>query len=341
MAALLRGGMRPQAYVSPAQLRAPRALLRRRLPLAHTRAERRAHGPHTHRQDNLPAIGTKRADKAPRDGGAARCAAPAVPKRIAVDRALLPSDDARLGAVERPIVHTAKPHAATTLSLRHTVPGLGTLLGLVLRYARHDIHRFPRGQDVVSDGRLGQCAQASAGQRLGTAGAKRGQAHLPGAWSEAAGLCRSAHPAAQPSLARWAKKHAQGNALPGLAQQLARAVYDRLPHQGACAREQGCQRAGRRADEPGASRDHEGLTLPEALDPAASPASWHAKAPLGPEPLSPAPLLGPPLVLLCEAARVAHGLRGWLRTRAWFALDNVNALSPLFAEDGMREQRNF
>jgi transposase len=39
IAALLRGGMLPQAYVSPAEMRATRDLLRRRTPLMRKRAE--------------------------------------------------------------------------------------------------------------------------------------------------------------------------------------------------------------------------------------------------------------------------------------------------------------
>lgn len=42
-AALLRGGMLPQAYVYPATMRATRDLLRRRMPLMRKRAERLAH----------------------------------------------------------------------------------------------------------------------------------------------------------------------------------------------------------------------------------------------------------------------------------------------------------
>jgi hypothetical protein len=42
-------------------------------------------------------------------------------------------------------------------------------------------------------------------------------------------------------------------------------------------------------------------------------------------------VLGPPLALLFSTALVANGLRGLLLTRAWFSLDNVDALSPLFA----------
>ena len=70
--------------------------------------------------------------------------------------------------------------------------------------------------------------------------------------------------AAQPSRARWEKKHDKGPAVTVLAQQWARAVYDRLHRQVAFERETCCQRYGRGADEPGASLDHQGRTLPKA-----------------------------------------------------------------------------
>ena len=59
IAALLRGGMLPQAYVSPAEMRATRDLLRRRMPLMRKRAALLAHIHHTNSQYNLPEIGKK------------------------------------------------------------------------------------------------------------------------------------------------------------------------------------------------------------------------------------------------------------------------------------------
>jgi hypothetical protein len=59
IAALLRGGMLPHAYVYPAQMRATRDLLRRRMHLAHKRAALLAHVQNTNSQYNLPAIGKK------------------------------------------------------------------------------------------------------------------------------------------------------------------------------------------------------------------------------------------------------------------------------------------
>jgi transposase len=117
--------------------------------------------------------------------------------------------------------------------LYHTraVPGVGTILALVLLYEIHDIHRCPRVQDFVSSARLVTCAQESAGQRYGTAGPNRGHAYLKWAFSEAAVLCLRHHSAGQQCLAKLERKHGQGKALTSLAHQLGRAVYDRRKRQ--------------------------------------------------------------------------------------------------------------
>jgi transposase len=59
IAALLRSGMLPQAYVYPAEMRATRDLLRRRNHLMRKRAELLAHVQNTNSQYNLPDIGKK------------------------------------------------------------------------------------------------------------------------------------------------------------------------------------------------------------------------------------------------------------------------------------------
>jgi hypothetical protein len=310
IAALLRGGMRPQASVSPVAMRATRALRRRRRHLARKRAARLAHGHHT-------------TDTATRDGGAERCADPAVHKSLAGDRARITSADALGRAVARPSVTTAHHHAAQPWSLLHTGPGLGKRLSLVFLYAIHDIHRFPRVQDCVSSGRLGQCAQASAGPRLGPAGSTRGKAPLPWAVSDAAVLCLRDPPAAQQPRARVEKPHDTGQAVTVWAQQVARAVSPRLPRPGACEREPCCQCSGRGAEEPGAALDTPGTHLHQALATACSPASLHAKVPRGRDARRPAPLLGHPLALLGTTVHGAHGLRGLLLPRAGLSLDHA------------------
>src|SRR5437867_7883433 len=56
IAVLLRGGMIPQAYVYPAEMRSTRDLLRRRMQLMRQRAELLAHVQNTNHQYNLPDI---------------------------------------------------------------------------------------------------------------------------------------------------------------------------------------------------------------------------------------------------------------------------------------------
>ena len=137
------------------------------------------------------------------------------------------------------LVQTAQPPDAATFYRLPAVPGLGKLLALVLRYAIHDLDRFPRGQACVSSGRLGTCAQASAGKWYGTSGPQMGNASLHGAFSEAAVLGLRAPPGGQQSLARVAKKPGKGPAFTGLAPKLARAVYDMFKRRMACEMPQG------------------------------------------------------------------------------------------------------
>ena len=178
-----------------------------------------------------------------------------------MDLALITSDDALLRDVERTIVTTAKHHDANTLSLLHTVPGIGKILSLVLLDDMHDIARFPRVQDFASSCRLVTCARESAGTRSGTSGATIGNAHLKWACSEAAVLCFRDNPAGQPLLTRLEKKHSKGKALTILAHQLARAVYDMRKRQTACALETCLQAEGRGVGELTVSLDSHGMPL--------------------------------------------------------------------------------
>src|SRR5262249_15805032 len=98
-----------------------------------------------------------------------------------------------------------------------------------------------------------------------------------------------------------------------------------------CDTETCVQRSGRGAEEPVASLDTHGMHLSKALEPAACTASVNAKASLRSRCPEPCALLGPPLSLRCVAALVANGWRVLLLTRAWFSLDNIYVLSPLFA----------
>src|SRR5229473_3129473 len=94
---------------------------------------------------------------------------------------------------------------------------IGQILRRVLRYAIHDLARFPRVQEFASSCRLVTCAKASAGKRAGTSGTHIGNAHLTWAFSEAAVFFLRDHPAGQKVLARLEKKQSKGKALTILA----------------------------------------------------------------------------------------------------------------------------
>ena len=247
------------------------------MPLARHRGALLAPVHKTHRQDTLPALGTNIASKANRDGVAERCADPAVHTSLAVDRALITYDDARRRAVELPLGKTAQHHDAHTRYRRHTVPGIGTMLRLVLRDDIHASARVPRGQDCASSCRLVTCAKASAGQRSGTSGTHIGNAHLPWAFAKAAVVCFRDTPAGQPWLRRLANKPSKGKALTILAHTWARAVSDRCKRQTACARHTCLPAEGRRVGEPNVALDSARMPLRTNARPAVNPGvSAHA-----------------------------------------------------------------
>jgi transposase len=225
IAVLLRGGMFPQAYVSPAEMRATRDLLRRRCHLMRTRAEVLAHIQNTNSQYNLPEIGKRLAYKGNREGVEEHFPEPSVRKAIAVDLALIDHYDHLLGELDLSLARTAKQHDGTASYRLRSVPGIGKILALGILYEGQAIERFPRVQDFVSYCRLVKCAKESAGKRHGVSGKKIGNAHLKWAFSEAAVLFLRQNKPGQAYCATLARNHSKAKALTVLAHKLARAVY--------------------------------------------------------------------------------------------------------------------
>ena len=159
IAVVLRGGMLPQASVSPAAMRATRDLLRRRMHLMRKRAELLAHLQKTNSQYNLPEIGKKLAYKGNRDGVAERCLEPAVQQSIEVDLALIDHDDRLRSDVALTIVQTAQQHHAQALYRRQSVPGIGKIVRWVLLYEMHGYHPLPTGPGLCVLLPLGQRRQ--------------------------------------------------------------------------------------------------------------------------------------------------------------------------------------
>ena len=225
IATLLRGGMLPQAYVYPPEMRATRDLLRRRLHFRRKRSELLVHIQNTNSQYNLPDIEKRITYASNRTGVVDRFEDASVHKSVQLDLDLLAYYDQMLRELELFILRTAQVHDRNTLYRLRTVPGIGKILSLVILYEIHDINRFPRPQELASYARLVKCARESAGKTHGTGGRKIGNAHLKWAFSEAAvGFLRK-NPEGKKYYARLERKHGKGKALTVLAHKLARAVY--------------------------------------------------------------------------------------------------------------------
>ena len=230
VAVILRGGMLPQAYVYPAEMRTTRDLLRRRLHFTRKRAELLAHIENTNSQYNLPAFHRKLTYPSNRGEASGRFSDLAVQRNIDVDLGLIAYYDQMLRELEYFILRTAKNHDANTLYRLRTVPGIGKILSLVIFYEIHDINRFKRPQELASYSRLVRCIRESAGKVSGSGGKKIGNVHLKWAFSEAAvGFLRK-NEEGKKFYDRLVHKHGKGKALTVLAHKLARAVYHSWKH---------------------------------------------------------------------------------------------------------------
>ena len=225
IAVLLRGGMMPQAYVYPKEMRATRDLLRRRLYLVRKRGLLLAHIQNTNHQYNLPTIPAKLNYPSNRVGFVGRFTDPCVRKSMEVDLILIAQLERLIRDLELYILKQAKQHDADTFLLLRSIEGIGKVLALTILYEIQDIDRFERVQDYASYCRLVRCSKESAGKHKGFSGKKIGNVHLKWAFSEAAVLFLRGNPAGQKFLERLARKHGKAKALSILAHKMGRAAY--------------------------------------------------------------------------------------------------------------------
>ena len=225
IAALLKGGNFPIAYPYPAKMRATRDLLRRRMYIARRCGELVAHIQNTNTQYNLPAFAKKISRKYNREGVAERFEDPAVKKSVEVDLALIDSLNKILAQLEWYIEKTARQHDFQTLYLLRSIPGVGTILGLVILYEIHDIKRFPRVQDFSSYARLIKPVKESNGKWAGHSNKKIGNHHLKWAIKEAAILMLRDSAEAKYYVRKLERKYNKGKALGIFTHKLGRAIY--------------------------------------------------------------------------------------------------------------------
>ncbi len=225
IAALLRGGNLPEAYVYPRQMRATRDLMRRRLYFVHKRAEMLCHIQNTISQGNLEPFERCIGQARNRHGLIEHFEEENVQMSVAADLATIESCDKTIKELELFLEKKGKIHDHETYHLLRTVPGIGNILSLTVLYEIHRIARFPGVGDFLSYARLVPGFRESDGKKKGIGGRKMGNPHLKWAFSEAAALFLRGNPPGQKYLDRLAKKHGKGKAMSILATKLGRAVY--------------------------------------------------------------------------------------------------------------------
>ena len=225
IAALLKAGMIPMAYVYPREMRATRDLLRRRMFFKRKRSELLSHIENTRHQYLIPAFKQKIAYKSNRKGIAERFSDPSTQKSIQGDLDLLTVYDKEIQELELFITQQAKDHNPNDHFLLQTVPGIGKVMALVILYEIHDIKRFPTVQDFASYARLIKPKKESAGKTYSGGNRKIGNAYLKWAFSEAAVLFIRESDQVKEYHHSLKNKHGRAKALAILSHRLGRAVY--------------------------------------------------------------------------------------------------------------------
>ncbi len=230
IATLLRGGMLPQSYVYPPEMRSTRDLLRRRLTLVRQRGHLLAHIQNTHHQYNLPTPKARIHYRCNREGIAEKFSDPSVHQSVSSDIELAGHYDSLIKDLE--LFLTQKSQSARR---RQLLPS--ALHSRSGKNPRHD-HALRNSPDRALRTRpelrflrsTGEMREESSGKRLGTGGAKVGNVHLKWAFSEAAVLFLRANPPAQKFVEKLRKKHGKAKALSILAHKLGRAVFFIMKH---------------------------------------------------------------------------------------------------------------
>jgi transposase len=233
IALLLRAGMLPQAYVYPAEMRATRDLMRRRLFFVRRRAELLSHIKMTYQQYNChDNIGDLTYVKH-REALMLPFTDPSVIRMIQGDVSMIGHFTKLIRELETHIYSSkfSKDEIGFNIALLKTIPGIGQVLSATIYYEIEDINRFPTVQDFVSYSRLVKPKKTSAGKTTGSGGKKIGNHHLRWAFSEAVMIHLRDDAQGKAYMQKLLKKHPKGKAMSIMAAKLARTVYFVLKRQ--------------------------------------------------------------------------------------------------------------
>ena len=188
IAALLRGGMIPMAYVYPQDMRATRDLFRRRMYFVRRRADILSHIQNTYTQYNFDSMkkGIYSLTANYKTEIMNTFSDVNIRMNIAVDLSIIETITCQIRKIESHALKSAKNYDLVSLVLLQTIPGVGDILALSILYEIHDINRFKRVQNFVSYCRVVKCQRESGGKKFASKNTKIGNPNLKWAFSEAA-----------------------------------------------------------------------------------------------------------------------------------------------------------
>ncbi|NIV93875.1 IS110 family transposase [candidate division KSB1 bacterium] len=185
IANLMRSNYFPEAYPYPREMRATRDLLRRRHRLARIRAGAYAHIQLVFQQYGIRDVGpTHVKNKSTRRGLMERFSEPNIRFSIKTDLDVIDALTPLISELEKVIEGQSIHHRGREYRLLLTVPGVGSMITLVILYETHDIGRFRSVQDYSSYSRVVKCARQSAGKFKGYGNPKIGNPYLKWAFSQ-------------------------------------------------------------------------------------------------------------------------------------------------------------
>jgi len=226
LADLLREGRLPEGYLYPREARGLRDLLRRRMLLVQNQTSVLLSLQSLLLRHRSRALTSNDLKRLPEEELLRNITDPHVQQQI---RALFNSLRAlqeAVGQIERETSPGCKADAQLQRLL--TIPGIGKVLGLIIRLETGDLDRFSTVRDYVSYCRLAPSAHFSNGRKKGEGNRKCGNRYLAWAFLEAAQYSRRYCPEAQRYYQRKKRNgraYSTAIASKALAAKLARSVY--------------------------------------------------------------------------------------------------------------------
>jgi len=227
IAALLRGGMIPMAYVYPQRMRATRDMFRRRIYFVRRRADLLSHIQNTNTQYHFDSIkkGIMSLTESYKSELLERFSDPVLKLMISTDINIIDSLTHQISKIEYQAMKSARHFDPLSLMLLKTIPGIGDVLALTILYEINDINRFSRVQNFASYCRVVKCQRESGGKQFGSKNTKIGNPILKWAFSEAAVHFSRYCPEFTQKLNKMQNKFGNGKTFSITAHKLARTVF--------------------------------------------------------------------------------------------------------------------